>query len=370
LPRPPRPRLLNLPSKGTLLTLLLFIALGAAGYYVRDEIAEFEVGDVTEFLEEVELPAIKAPKQLFPEQDPSRLLKTIKAHGDGATYLRAMGEKDAVLSAGRTSGIRLWLMPAGQEIDITGLSGDTIEALDVRDGLLLTGYADGTISLYDLRAKGLIGSFEAMPGGVKSVAFAGREYDFIVGGAAGEMLYYQQHQDGYTPLDFRRKAHLGDISAIAANKNFIVTGATDKTGKFWRRSRRSLVRTYRGHKGTINALDISADGRRVASASDDGTVRIWSNRSRRVRRILKGHKGPVYAVAYSPNNKWVASGGEDRLVKLWDVRRGRSIYSFEGHRGAVRGLVFTQDGNHLISASDDGTIRIWDLQDRPKTAAQ
>jgi WD40 repeat protein len=33
--------------------------------------------------------------------------------------------------------------------------------------------------------------------------------------------------------------------------------------------------TYRGHRGAVNAVAWSPDGKRIASGSDDATVQVW-----------------------------------------------------------------------------------------------
>src|SRR5262245_30217526 len=57
--------------------------------------------------------------------------------------------------------------------------------------------------------------------------------------------------------------------------------------------------------------------------------------ARKPDRILRvGHKGTVQALAFSPDGRWLASGGDDSNIILWNVPAGREEFRFEGHKKA------------------------------------
>ena len=292
-------------------------------------------------------------------------MATLSAGGGGVRRLYQTGDGAYLISAGNSNILKIWNLADNSLLTNLRPQAGPITALDRREDVLLMGDDKGMVTLFDQRDNKEIVTFQALEGAISDLAFTGREFDFVIGGADGAPVFWDYKDGQFIQRSFRGRSHKGAISAIATSNSYVITASNDKTAKLWGRlRRRSLVRTYRGHKGAVLDVAIAPNSRRFATASADGTVRIWSNRSRRVRRILRGHKGAVLAVAYSPDGRWVATGGADKLVKLWNPRSGKTKKSFAGHKGAVRAVLFSKDGKRLISAGDDGDIHIWSLAPR------
>ncbi|MBU6402928.1 MAG: hypothetical protein KGS61_21620, partial [Verrucomicrobia bacterium] len=127
----------------------------------------------------------------------------------------------------------------------------------------------------------------------------------------------------------------------------------------------AVVRRLTGHRGTVNALAVSADGAQLFAAAGQpglfGEVRQWKIEDGTLVHTFVGHRDALYAVAVSPDGKILASGGYDQKIKLWEIATGAELKTLSGHNGAIFGLAFRPDGKILASASADRTVKLWEV---------
>jgi WD40 repeat protein len=128
---------------------------------------------------------------------------------------------------------------------------------------------------------------------------------------------------------------------------------------------RAVVRTLKGHRGSVNAVAFSADGKVLAAAAGEpalfGEVRLWNTADGALLRAVEGHKDALYAVAISPNGKTLATGSYDQRIKLWELETGKEGHTLSAHNGAIFDLAFRPDGKILASASADRTVKLWSV---------
>ncbi len=112
-------------------------------------------------------------------------------------------------------------------------------------------------------------------------------------------------------------------------------------------------------------LLLSADGW-LALFDADAAIEVWDVNAGARQRRLRGHEGSVTALALSADGRRLLSGDRKGMLNWWEVSTGRCLRSVNGHRGAVAFVSLSHDGWHAMSGAIDGdtgtlVLRQWEL---------
>lgn len=145
--------------------------------------------------------------------------------------------------------------------------------------------------------------------------------------------------------------------SIAANGKRAISGASDGMLTVWDIENEQYERIL-PHHSSVNAVAISADGRRGVSGSKGGLT-MW-DLDGTSPNTLEGHSRPVIALAVTPDGKSAISGTfDDHIIKIWDAERGVCIKMLKD-LGIVYSLALSPDGKRAVCGSL-GEVSVWDL---------
>ncbi|HUG90078.1 MAG TPA: protein kinase [Planctomycetaceae bacterium] len=205
--------------------------------------------------------------------------------------------------------IRVWDLAEGRLARV--IDGHSYQVLAVAwspDGRsILSGSRDGTVRLWNAETGEEIRRFEGTGTEAFSVAYS-RDGRFVLA--------------GYGP----DPEHL-DETRIDDPQNCVALLWDVETGR--------EIRRFTGHRGCINAVDVSPDGRLVLTASGGQNV------------------GPLLPGGSNRRETF------DNSVRLWDAATGRELARIS-HRTSVRTAEFSRDGQHVLTGEIE-LVQLWKL---------
>lgn len=167
-------------------------------------------------------------------------------------------------------------------------------------------------------------------------------------------------QIAVSKFDLKGKTHLLECQ-LSPDWKYLLAGYTDNSIVIWDIEKRTISKTFKGHKASVNSVVWSNDMKLILSSSDDTTIKIWDVDSEKCLDTLKGHRDEVNSASWSPDQRYILSSSSDNTIRLWDYTNKTCISTFEGHKDAVNNAIWHSNQKQFISCSQDNTIGLWDV---------
>jgi WD40 repeat protein len=209
--------------------------------------------------------------------------------------------------------------------------------------------------------------------GMKSVAFLPDGRSALIAGVGGiqvldlvtgrEILSFAGN-DG-DPLVFS--------TAISRDGRYVLAGKSNVFA-LWDIANGRSLRTFNGHRGFVNALAITPDGRYGLSGGADGRRLVWDLRTGQIVHDFQRQGGrfatDIKSIAITPDGRYgLTGGGPDAPLELWDLQTGRLAVSFEGNKigmatlnPSVSSLAISPGSRTAITGGSDKMLYLWDLK--------
>lgn len=91
-----------------------------------------------------------------------------------------------------------------------------------------------------------------------------------------------------------------------------------------------------------------------------------------LRELTAAHRGSINALSISANSGYFLTGGEDSMLKVWDYEAQKTapyyFQAFIGHTYPVRGAMFCPtDNGTLLSIGEKDGIYLWSFHGDVRT---
>ena len=119
----------------------------------------------------------------------------------------------------------------------------------------------------------------------------------------------------------------------------------------WAAATGKEVAVLNGHASWVEAIAVTADGRKVATAGHDALIRLWDAETWQPLLPPRGAKGTVWRVEVSRDGKYAAALSSSG-VYAWDIESGKELIAHAGDGPFPDSCLFTPEGHLLVSERD------------------
>ncbi|ORX96573.1 WD40 repeat-like protein [Basidiobolus meristosporus CBS 931.73] len=316
--------------------------------------------------------------------------KVLKGHTDGVMCLQF--DNTHLITGSYDHTVKVWDIESGELLRT--LTGHTrcVRALQFNSCKLITGSMDSTLKIWNYRTGECIRTLEGHTNGIVCLHF---DNSTLASGSVDGTIKIWNFSTGKCST---LSGHSDWVTKVAIfQQTQLFSCSDDTTIKHWDLQTLTCLRTFNGHKGQVQCLQVashanlvlplssdnstSSPQRPTATPNDatpnnalthpedvhdspilisgalDNTIRVWSIKTGACIRTMFGHVEGVWSLAF--DSLRIVSGAHDCMVKVWDMSSGDCMHTLTGHSGPVScvGLSDTR----IVTGSDDNEIRIWDF---------
>jgi len=155
-------------------------------------------------------------------------------------------------------------------------------------------------------------------------------FTVVVGTYEHSVIAYHANWNEENELElkmiFAHPSHLGYVTSLASNANYLASGSTDESVKVYDLKNKKEIGTLLKHSDKITALEFFQNSHLI-SASADGQICIWRSKDWECIRSIKAHKECINSISIHPSGKIALTCSRDRTLRIWNLSNGRCAFN-------------------------------------------
>lgn len=125
-------------------------------------------------------------------------------------------------------------------------------------------------------------------------------------------------------------------------------------------SRKDELILEKGKNNPAHSLAFHPDTNLLAIGFEKGVVDIYNINNKQIAKELQGHKGRVNKLEFSPDGKYLATGSFDKTIYLWVMDELNELPTIlDDHDGFIWDIDFSKDSNFIIASIGTGNLKLW-----------
>ncbi|MEO8652047.1 MAG: serine/threonine-protein kinase, partial [Hyphomicrobiaceae bacterium] len=160
-----------------------------------------------------------------------------------------------------------------------------------------------------------------------------------------------------------KDAHKGAVDGVgytSDGRQFVTIG-DDGTLKLWDSPGRTLVRTF--DLESTDATALAVGDTRVVTAHRSGRIALWDLELGVRLAEFKRNDADIHAVAFAGSPDRILAASHDWKLTLFDARTPiLPVHVFDGHESAVQAVAYSAARKLIASGGADRTVRLWNAE--------
>lgn len=299
------------------------------------------------------------------------LVRTFTGHQFGIRKVSFSPDEQRFASGGTRGEVYLWDVNSGaQTKDLRGHFASVSDLHFSADGKYLVSAADdGQVIVWDLANSKAIDKISNAPDATgqtqlrfalitndnKKVYFAGHDTRLSCKTIGGESTVV--YSDRTEAMRCAQLSPDGSRLMVGAGKLLLLFDAV--SGK--------LIREFNTGDCVVNAIQYSADGKKVITWCENARVDMRDPETMMLRTSFKGGTGnrKFSNLAFTKDQRYIVTGDHAARFNVWDLDKRRIALDQTSDQGTVLDFDISSNPTMLLSGSMDRTIKLWKITDAP-----